>query len=208
MHPGYYRNITMEKCLACPPGTFSSSPGSSYCTRCPFDQISAAASSQCSLCPPGYLSNTLSTSCAICDMGYFKSQSAATCGASCCSRCPPDSYSSVTDSPQCTSCEPNTWLSYREPCIKNACPTGFINSTTTRSCIACPAGSRQLGALTLNLLCFSCVVTIKSRECMHRLSFGLHQPLLSDVLFNVSRGHNDASISDKSVCTLPSRFGH
>jgi hypothetical protein len=141
---GYFRNDSaLDACLPCPPGTFASLPGSQRCSRCPAAQVSAAAAMQCVTCPVGSLPNAMSSSCSICDLGFFKSSSS--CSTSCCSSCPLNSFSAVADAIACTPCAPNTWLSYREPCIVNYCARGFVNSTQSRSCEACPAGSWQSG---------------------------------------------------------------
>lgn len=105
--------------------------------------MSAAAATQCTACPVGSLPNAKSSLCSICDLGFFKSD--PSCATSCCSSCPLHSYSALTDAIACTACTPSTWLSHSEPCIVNACANGFINSTRSRSCEACPAGHWQLG---------------------------------------------------------------
>jgi hypothetical protein len=67
----------------------------------------------------------------------------------------------------CSFCAPNTWISYREPCILNACSKGFINSTLTRTCEACPGGKRQSGnnrKSCLRALSVSCGAT--GNECI------------------------------------------
>lgn len=112
---GKYSNVSgapsIESCLRCPPGTFSSVSASTNCTRCPWGtQTSVAAS----------------TTCTTCGMGMRALSPSATG----CERCSPGTYYDMAGQPntECISCPAGT-------------ASSAVGATSSSTCIACKPGS-------------------------------------------------------------------
>lgn len=97
-----YRQISSEsqlQCEICLPGTYSSTPGSAYCTTCPAGKYSSAGSMECTSCPADYFSfrtgaTSLARDCRPCPTGYTALEGSSAC--TLCSDQPDSKYVTVS----------------------------------------------------------------------------------------------------------------
>ncbi|KAB5541997.1 hypothetical protein PHYPO_G00086360 [Pangasianodon hypophthalmus] len=159
--PVLLKNIQIEgvaytsECFLCRPGTFSKTPGSSFCDLCPRNTYSSKGASSCSLCPETQYSEEGWAECKekpLCsEKDYFQIHTA--CDANGKTQvlyrwvepkvCVEDGARAVTLPPSgekedCPPCNPGFYTPNSSTCLP--CPPGTYSNGTTE-CQACPAGT-------------------------------------------------------------------
>eukprot|EP00762_Andalucia_godoyi_P007798 ANDGO_01725.mRNA.1 Sperm receptor for egg jelly len=139
-------------CLLCPMGTFSSTPGLTYCSKCPAGTYGPASgansSSSCSLCPAGTYStavgSTASSTCLGCPIGTYSSATGAPSPGSC-TPCQAGSYASGFGSQSCTLCPRGTVgvaVGANSSAYCQPCPSGTFGlnegASAPTDCTLCP----------------------------------------------------------------------
>jgi Tyrosine-protein kinase ephrin type A/B receptor-like/FG-GAP-like repeat len=138
---GYFRNLTMQACRACAPGTFSARLGSKGCESCP---------------PGSYISAEAAINCNPCARGSFSSSS----GAARCTRCATVepvmlNFANATGLSKCFKC-PFGSIANEDSTGCTKCPAGRYRDTDAyTSCRDCPAG--RYSGETGSTECHACV---------------------------------------------------
>ena len=169
----YTRYRTVEYCLACSAGNYSSAgtscspcPTGSACagtgtttpTQCTGGTYTSTTGQQsCSQCSGGTYSGAGASACTPCDIGYYSGASAGSCSP--CTNRPGNAlaYTSSASSNSCgysstPSCPAGTYAEQSSSSCK-PCTSGTYQGSTTTSwatgCVTCPAGSQcPSGGLT------------------------------------------------------------
>ncbi|XP_060759343.1 UPF0577 protein KIAA1324-like homolog isoform X2 [Neoarius graeffei] len=159
--PVLLKNIQIEgvaytsECFLCRPGTFSKTPGSSFCDLCPRNTYSSKGASSCTLCPETQYSEEGWVECKekppCSEKDYFQIHTA--CDANGKTQvlyrwvepkvCLEDVARAVTLPPSgekedCPPCNPGFYMHNSSTCLP--CPPGTYSNGTTE-CQACPAGT-------------------------------------------------------------------
>ena len=142
-------------CLACPPNTNSSEPGSSVCkalnSNCTAGYSGPAGSANCTICPAGTFSKDQAVSCPACPRNAYSMFP----GSSNCTECPKPGYGTLipyaTNDSVCSPlvdrngsapCAAGTFTVNSTHCIQ--CPdgmaSGVVGASSYSTCATCPAG--------------------------------------------------------------------
>ena len=156
-----YTGVIDGRIVCCPNAAYYDA-ASTNCTSCPSGWVSESGARSCEQCVPGQLSNKPRTECDDCEKGTYghRPGSCASCkpgtyqdgrGMSDCVKCPPDTYSSLserTSRADCTACPPDattdgtTGNSNESSCL---CKGGFYQSDTSEACLICPSPGSVCG---------------------------------------------------------------
>ncbi|KAJ7666000.1 hypothetical protein DFH06DRAFT_264846 [Mycena polygramma] len=144
---GQYRDVTINQCKDCSPGTYLvngacqacsagtfSGKAATTCTPCSQDTISDAGASSCTACPSHATAEPGSSSCTFhCPAGQFVKDNA-------CALCATGTYSTGGAPPFCGYCGSNTYApAGSDQCF--LCPPGMTSDPGAASCtLHCEAG--------------------------------------------------------------------
>ena len=156
------------ECIACPPGTFQTSDGTTFCTSCKagtyLTQYGASSLDSCISCVAGTYStlkmSSSSSSCLACERGKFSNN-----GSDSCQPCHAGSYSSVlaaSSSNVCTKCDFGTYstvVAASESASCLVCKAGTFSLSGADTCSVCRAGTySSMVRATSPIQCIDCDV--------------------------------------------------
>lgn len=143
-------NITsIDACVDCPPGKYTSTPAATSCFACPEGTISSTNRSlTCLECGPGKYSNVNNVECHECDVFTFSTTSRASSPATC-MKCGVGMYSSRGSS-RCTECPSNSGpvsgcVQCESAMVACKCNRGYtLAEDIPLKCVACNAGTYKI----------------------------------------------------------------
>ena len=135
-----------DDCSLCSGGTYSNSPASTSCTKCPSNTVSAdigaTSESTCQTCPAGSFPNSLQTACTSC--GGAISGCTSCSNSSAIAVCLTCAEGFALQNGACTACNNGNYLASLGATSCTACPVGTFSDASQQGysqCIACPTGS-------------------------------------------------------------------
>lgn len=154
---GYYTTDGVT-CIACTPGSASSTYGATVCDLCSRGRYatqsvaricndcasglyaSTLGQTSCQICPGGTYSQraTVSSTCFLCTPGYFSLQQVSVC-----SICSAGYYSTQAGAAACMGCIPGTYSNTTGQTVCKNCTLGqySIGQNASTGCAACPIGT-------------------------------------------------------------------
>uniref|UniRef100_A0A0G4GGJ9 Tyrosine-protein kinase ephrin type A/B receptor-like domain-containing protein n=1 Tax=Chromera velia CCMP2878 TaxID=1169474 RepID=A0A0G4GGJ9_9ALVE len=137
---GTYRGPFDANCIDCLPGTFSFTPGASFCPPCP-EGTAGIGTEECTACQEGeFQPLTGQTTCNICPKNTF----AATRGSTSCQPCDPGFQTPGDGADECIPCSIGTFKTTNAPDAEcESCPCGTFATLNATECTPCSPGYFQ-----------------------------------------------------------------
>lgn len=145
----YAPTVAMTFCYTCVSGTYSFA-GSSYCSTCPLDTVTAGAGqSVCTACAAGTHAFAGATTCTTCAAGSYYTYS-----------------TSIGGLPTCTTCAAMTF-SRAGDLACSACASGAYSAAGTSFCTLCAVGKYLSGTSCQNCLVSTFSSTLGATTCQN-----------------------------------------